>query len=320
MSTEIVEQRSWPIGQFLGSMRAERNASPQTLRAYTTDLRALRAWLEEQGLGDLAPGELSHKDLRRWLGHLSERVSTGSVARKLSCVRSFYRYINKRGLCDKNPAELLELPRVRQASTRFLNVDEAFALLDKPVADNPLSVRNRSMWELMYGSGLRVSELVGLDLEDMHLAQKWLYVLGKGNKERQVPMTKASVDLLQVWLGKRRELTAKAAGPTPAVFVNHRGKRISTRAVRKILREDMIKAGMAPKISPHGLRHSFATHLLESGADLRSVQEMLGHADLSTTQRYTHLAIGTLMEAYDTAHPRARRQKPAPEDLILPEK
>jgi len=294
---------------FLGAMRAERGASDETLRAYRADLVDVAMWLVQVGRASFKPSELSHRDLRVYLSTLLERCQDVSIARKVSCLRSFYRFLVRRGRSDSNPAELLRLPRGKKALRNFLNVDEAFALIDGSERIDVLGVRNTAIWELLYGSGLRVSELVGLDLELLDLEEGWVRVTGKGSKERDVPLTSASVRAIRRYLTLRIELVGKAPTPSRAVFLNVRGGRISTRSVRRLLKEDLVRNDVNTDISPHGLRHSFATHQLDSGADLRGIQEMLGHASLSTTQKYTHVSIGTLMEEYDKAHPRARRAK-----------
>lgn len=303
---------NWPIESFLETLRAERNASVETRRAYRADLTQLRTWLEDEGLGELPPSALHHRVLRAWLGALGEDLSVASLARKLSCVRSFYRFLIRSDLAKENPAELLSLPKQGRPLAKLLNVDETFALLDVERADDPRSARDAAMWELLYGSGLRVGELVSVDIADMDLEDGWMRVLGKGDKERQVPLTGKCVAAIRRYLQLRSELARKSGNRTEALFLNHRGGRLSARSVRRILRKDLIRAGVATPISPHGLRHGFATHQLDTGADLRSVQEMLGHSNLSTTQRYTHVALGTLMAAYDDAHPRALRSAKAP--------
>ncbi len=299
---------NWPIAEFVETLRTQRNASIETRRAYTSDLGQLREWLVSEGLGELPPDAVSHRVLRGWLGALGEEIAVSSLARKLSCVRSFYRYLIRRGEASENPAELLSLPKQGRPLAHLLNVDETFALLDVERSDDPRSARDAAMWEMLYGSGLRVGELVSINVEDMDLREGWVRVRGKGDKERQVPLTGKCVDAVTRYLSVRSELAGKSSQAGRAVFLNHRGTRLSARSVRRILQKDLVRAGVATKISPHGLRHGFATHQLETGADLRSVQEMLGHTNLSTTQRYTHVALGTLMSAYDDAHPRALRR------------
>lgn len=292
---------------FLGAMRAERGASDETLRAYRADLIDVGMWLVQIGRASFRASELTHRDLRVYLASLLQRCQDVSIARKVSCLRSFYGFLVRRGRAESNPAELLRLPRGKKALRNFLNVDEAFALIDGSERVDAIGLRNTAIWEVTYGSGLRVSEVVGLDLDRLDLDAGWVRVLGKGSKEREVPLTSASVHALEAWLRLRPELAAKASERTPAVFLNATGDRITTRSVRRLLKADLIKNGVQTDISPHGLRHSFATHQLDSGADLRGIQEMLGHSSLSTTQMYTHVSIGALMEEYDKAHPRARR-------------
>ena len=257
---------TWPIEEFLRTIRAERNASPETLRAYRNDLTQLRSWLEEQGLENIAPRALSHRVLRGWVGALGEDRSVASLARKLSCVRTFYRYLIREGHADTNPAELLALPKQGQPLAKLLNVDETFALLDCDRPSGPLSARNRAMWELLYGSGLRVGELVSLDVDKLDLDDGWVLVMGKGRKERQVPLTEKSTFALRGYLPARRELARKGDGSTRAVFLNHRGGRLSARSVRRILRRDLLRAGVANAVSPHSLRHGFAAGWAASAA------------------------------------------------------
>jgi integrase/recombinase XerC len=210
---------------------------------------------------------------------------------------------------------MLSLPKKGRALSNFINVDEAFALLDKPGLGDPLSFRNKAMWELLYGSGLRVSEMAKLDVGDLDLEEGWVLVLGKGRKERMVPLTEPCISAIRVWMAFRMTLLQEYQRQSEkAVFLNHRAGRLSVRSVRRLIRDDLVKAGVNTHVSPHGLRHSFATHLFDDGADLRSVQELLGHASLSTTQHYTHISLGALMAAYDDAHPRAKRGEDDLED------
>ena len=303
------DEEQWPVAAFLRSLRAEKGASPQTLRAYRADLKGLLTWLEAEEMLARQPGGLTHKDLRRWLASMTESCSVRTLSRKVSTLRTFYRFLIKRDLCETNPAEMLSLPKKGRALSNFLNVDEAFALLDKPGPGDPLDFRNKAMWELLYGSGLRVSEMAGLNVGDIDMEEGWVVVLGKGNKERLVPLTDPCTDAVRTWMAFRSTMVQEYGKPDQkALFLNHRAGRLSVRSVRRLIRDDLIKAGVGTQISPHGLRHSFATHLLDGGADLRGVQELLGHASLSTTQHYTHISLGALMAAYDDAHPRARRK------------
>ncbi len=295
------------VQRFLDALRAERNASAHTLRAYEGDLRHLQEWLDKQGI-ERAIVELDHRTLRAWLGSMHESCNPRTLARRLSTLRSFFAFHVRRGRVASNTAELLQMPRTGRPLRKFLNVDESFALMEGS-ADDPLTLRNRALWEVLYGSGLRVSELVGVERDDLDLQDGWVRVLGKGNKERQVPLTAPAVRALRHWLDRRHELASKGKTPTPRVFLNARGGPISTRSVRRLLKEDLIRRGVTTDVSPHGLRHSFATHQLDAGADLRGIQEMLGHASLSTTQKYTHVSMARIMEEYDALHPRAKRKR-----------
>jgi len=292
------------IERFLRYMRAERGASPRTLRSYKSDLKQFEGWLEARGKADVSA--LAIRDLRSFLGAIAPDLSPTSVARKVASLRSFFRFLRKRGAIEADPASLLKAPKQPKPLRPHLSVDEAFHLVEAPAPDSPLAVRDRAMWELLYGTGLRVSELVSLDVTSVDLDAGWLRVLGKGRKVREVPVGGAAERALRVYLARRLELLGKTA-PHDALFLNARGGRLSDRGVRKLLKDAQLKAGMEPKVSPHGLRHSFATHMLDSGADLRAIQELLGHSSLSTTQRYTHLSAARLMAVYDSAHPRAKK-------------
>jgi integrase/recombinase XerC len=291
------------IRSFLDFMRAERGASPETLRAYEADLRGLMEWLEEAAPG-VGVGDVEVTHLRGYLASHLDGWKPATIARKLACLRSFFRFMTRRHGLERDPARLLKTPKVPKVLRAYLNVDEAFHLLDAAPAGTPLEARDRAMWELLYSSGLRVSELVGLDVGDMDLDEAWVRVLGKGSKVREVPVGASAVEALRVWLTRRGSLDTLGSR---ALFLNHRGGRLTVRSVRRLLRQAQLRADMSPKVSPHGMRHSFATHLLDAGADLRGIQELLGHASLSTTQRYTHLSVAKLMEVYDKAHPRAKR-------------
>lgn len=295
------------IDQFFDYMRAERGLSENTIRAYASDLTQFCIWLEEQGFDDPDPATLTIRDLRGFVASRFEHDSTASLARKISTLRSFWKFLVKKRLVEENPAELLSSPKVSKPLRNFLTVDEIFHLLESHRGEGILGVRDMAMWEVGYATGLRVSELVALDVEDVDLKAGWVRTIGKGDKERQVPMGTRAAERLQHYLSRRHELVS---GDTPpgAIFLNHRGGRLTARSVRRLLKEHLLRADLDTSITPHGLRHSFATHLLDSGADLRSIQEMMGHSSLSTTQRYTHVAIDRLMQVYDAAHPRAKKK------------
>ena len=296
--------------RFFDYMRAERGASDHTLRAYASDLNQLHEFLTTRQRGGAVEIEwVDLDDLQSWLHEQAEDRGNkaASLARKISSVRSFFRFLLRKEYLERNPAEMLVSPKVPRPLTNFMMVDDVFQLMESNIPDGALGVRDMAMWEVAYSSGLRVSELVGLDKEDVDLEQGWVRVLGKGSKERVVPLgSKAKKSLLRYY-SRRMELVVE---PIDALFLNYRGGRLTARSIRRLLRQHLIRAGLDPDITPHGLRHSFATHLLDSGADLRSIQEMLGHASLSTTQRYTHVSLRQVVQAYDSAHPRARKKKP----------
>jgi integrase/recombinase XerC len=246
--------------------------------------------------------------VRGHVARLSRRgLARASIARKLAAVRSFLRHAVREGRLEANPATGVPTPRVPKGLPRDLTVDETFALLDHIEGDDLAACRDRALLELLYAAGLRVSEAVALDLDDLDLRAGVLRVLGKGNKERMVPFGSKAAQALERWLTAARPLRLNGDGR--AVFMNLRGGRLSDRSVRRVLDRRLREAAIATRVSPHALRHSFATHLLGAGADLRAIQELLGHASLSTTQRYTHVSTDALMRVYDRAHPRARRRR-----------
>jgi integrase/recombinase XerC len=297
------------IDQFLDYLRAERGASDQTLRAYSGDLAQFGEYLaEEHQLEDAEPAELKLMHLRGFVASRFDENQPASIARKISSLRSFWSFLVKKDHVSDNLAALLTTPKVSKPLRNYLNVDEIFHLLDGHAPDNALGVRDMAIWEVGYGCGLRASELVGLDLEDVNFEAKWVRTIGKGDKERQVPLGRKARRALETYLSRRMELVS---GETPegALFLNYRGGRLTTRSLRRLFKQHLLRAGLDVGITPHGLRHSFATHLLDSGADLRGIQELLGHANLATTQRYTHVSVDRLMEVYDKAHPLAKRDE-----------
>jgi integrase/recombinase XerC len=297
------------IDQFLAYLRAERGASPQTLRAYSSDLAQLADYLEaDHELDDADPADIELQHLRGFVAERFEQNASSSIARKISTIRSFWSFLVKREFVADDPASLLSSPKVSRPLKNYLNVDEVFHLLESHTPEGALGVRDRAIWEVGYGCGLRASEIVGLNLPAVHLEESWVRVLGKGHKERQVPLGRKAKRALETYLSRRMELVS---GETEdqALFLNYKGGRLSTRSLRRLLKDHLIRAGLDTSITPHGLRHSYATHLLDSGADLRGIQELLGHANLSTTERYTHVSVDRLMEVYDKAHPLAKKKK-----------
>jgi integrase/recombinase XerC len=296
------------VGRFLDFLADQRRASPQTLRAYRGDLEQFARYLVETLGGDQppAPDAIDAYAVRGFVARLSRAgLERSSVARKLSTVRSFLRHGVREGRLEASPAEGIPGPRAKRALPRTLTVDEAFHLLDGIGGDDLAALRDRAMLELLYAAGFRVSELVALDLGDVDLSGLIVRALGKGNKERLVPIGRQAASAARRWLEASREL--RKGRDASALFLNLRGTRLTDRSVRRILDRRLREAAILAHLSPHALRHSFATHMLGAGADLRAIQEMLGHASLSTTQRYTHVSPDALMRVYDRAHPRARR-------------
>ena len=295
------------IRTFVNFLEIERNASQETVRNYRSDLRQLASFLHAAGHGSepLRAADVTTEQIRaylHWLDRKGEKAS--SLARKLACLRSFYRFLVREGSVQHNPAEGLKTPKLPKLLPRVLTKDDAGALMEFPTGQSLLSLRDRALLETLYSTGARVSEAVGINMGDLSLAEGLVLLRGKGRKERVVPVSQVAIDAII----RYRDSLASSAGShqsSAPVFVNHRGGRITTRSVARIVAQySRLLAGGA--VSPHALRHSFATHLLDEGADLRAIQEMLGHASLSTTQKYTHLAADQLAAVYDRAHPRAR--------------
>lgn len=298
------------IDEFLRYLRSEKGASAQTLRAYRGDLEAFFGFVAERWPG-LSHTEVTRHHIRGYLSEVFGQLARSSIARRLSSLRSFYRYGLRRGYWPTNPAADVAAPRQPSSLAKVLSVDDAVALTEHGTPrEDAIGARDRAMWEVLYGSGLRVSELVSLDLERIDLDRGWVRVLGKGSKERDVPLTRAAISALRHYLSLRSQLCGEdGIVDGRALFLNARGGRLTDRSVRRNLGDALDKAGTQERVSPHGLRHSFATHLLDGGADLRTIQQMLGHASLATTQRYTHVSLDRLMQVYDDAHPRARRRR-----------
>jgi integrase/recombinase XerC len=291
---------------YLRAAAAQRDLSPHTVAAYETDLRGFAQWAGDNGVTEL--DRVDRKLLRRFVAHLSDDgLARRTVARKASSVRSLLTWAGRQGLQTGSAVARVPVPKLDRPLPRVLKASEAAALCSLPPLDEPQGVRDRAVLELLYGSGLRVAELSGLDLEDVDLSSENVKVTGKGRKERQVPMTKPARVACMTYLHEARHLfLAKAKNPPEpsAFFVNHRGGRLLPRSVRALISKYVTADGMRPA-SPHALRHSFATHLLDGGADLRSVQELLGHESLATTQIYTHVSTERLRAVYEQSHPRA---------------
>lgn len=296
------------IDLFLKHIRFERNYSPHTIKSYSSDLSEFLSYLGGQDV-TLTPEEVDHITIRDFLSRLYEKGNGKStVSRKLATIRSFFRFLHREGRIAKNPARLVRTPKVPRRPPRFLSVDEVETILSLPKRTTDRGARDAAMLELLYATGIRVSELVSLNVEDCSLDQRLIRVRGKGRKERIVPFGEESAQAVGNYLETRgRLLQRKRTAEEPnALFLNLRGARITARSVQRILEGYIRQSSSQLKVHPHLFRHSFATHLLNRGADLRSIQELLGHENLSTTQVYTSLAIDELVEAYRGAHPKAK--------------
>ncbi len=293
------------IDQFLRYLKVERNASDLTIKSYREDLTMLADFLTDANQEAPALAAISPLDLRQYVAALHQAgYAKSSVARHLASMRSFFRFAQRQQLVDSNPAKPLRNPRPDRKLPHFLSTEEIAQLLRAPPANEPAGCRDRAILETMYSAGLRVSELVAINDPDLELAEGLVRVRGKGRRERLAPLGRYSVEAIERWL-QRRQL-ARDAGEPPPVFVNRFGRRLTTRSVARMLEKYLKQTGLDLRTSPHTLRHSFATHLLDRGADIRSVQELLGHKSLVTTQIYTHISTAGLREAYRKAHPRAR--------------
>lgn len=286
--------------QFFNYLRVERGLSDNTLQAYSGDLMRFFRFLEGQGIGAL---DLTKEHLSAYLLTLSKAISPRSLARNLSSIRGFYRFLVAEGRLDSNPARLQEAPRLPRRLPGALSLNEVERLLAQPDPSTPAGLRDRAMLELLYATGLRVSELVHIKVFDINMEAGFLRTLGKGSKERLVPVGAKALDSVKEYLLYGRRPMVKGVNP-PFLFLNGRGKVLTRQGFWKIIRAYGRKATIRRKISPHSLRHSFATHLLEGGADLRSVQLMLGHADIATTQVYTHVTRERLKQIHEQFHPR----------------
>ena len=299
------------IARFVDHLATERQASPRTVRAYGDNLLTLAAFVdgaEHPGRDDVR--QLDLFALRGWLGHRGRTVAPSTLAQNVATVRSFMRWLRRRRILDTNPAELLGSPRVRRPLPTLLSVDAAMQVVESP-DDSPVGQRDRAVMEVLYGSGLRVSELAALSLGDLDLSARTTRVIGKGNKERIVPLGSKCIEALRRYLvvrgsfGRGKEGAPPSADPS-ALFLTLRGKRLGVRQVRALVHRYGVLGAGRGDMHPHAFRHTCATHMLDGGADLRAIQDLLGHASLTTTQRYTHVSVEQLMRVYDAAHPLAR--------------
>jgi integrase/recombinase XerC len=298
------------IEAFAQYLRDERRSSPRTVKTYMRDLGSFRDYVKSEGL-PVDAKKLDIVALRGFLGTLFRTNQPSTMKKKVSAIRSFFKFLLKRELIDTNPAAGLRSPKVPKGLPRFLTVDQAFRVMEAPPKEaeraKPLQARDRALLETLYGTGVRVGELASMDVGDCDFTERSIRVLGKGGKERVVPLGQSALDALTAYLPVRLGMLAKAKdGDTDALFLARGGRRLSVRQVQNVVRRHGTLGAGRGDLHPHAMRHSCATHLLDAGADLRSIQELLGHSSLSTTQRYTHVSVDRLMEVYDKAHPLAR--------------
>lgn len=290
------------VDKFLASLR-ERNTSPHTMRAYTGDLGNFSEYV-----GSRTWRDIDHITIRGFLSRLYEKgLSKTSVARSLAAVRSLYRWLALEGIVEQNPAALVSTPKLPKKLPRVPTMEEMNSVLDGNMPEiAAFPERDRLMLELLYGCGIRNSELVGINLDHIHVKNEIILIRGKGSKERYVPFGEAVRSALALYLPSRQQVLAEQRKTTPALLINTRGGRLTTRSVGRIIKRIAVAKGLSPDVHPHTLRHAFGTHMLEEGADLRAIQELLGHERLSTTQRYTQLSTKHLLSVYDQTHPRAK--------------
>ena len=310
--------------EFDKYLSIEKNASHYTIENYLRDITQLECFLKDNALclaeGEVDAGRIDEKAIRFFLGHLYKDHKKASIARKLASIKAFFRFLVRKGFLSKNPAEFISYPKIEKYLPTVLTVDEVKGLVEADISQEPApagskqglkknslitTLRDRAILEVLYSSGIRVSELAGLNMRDVDLNQGIIRALGKGNKERLAMLGSMAQDALKAYLEERKQLPF-AKNPE-AVFLGVRGERIYPRAVQRLVKDAAGRGGVSKDPTPHSLRHTFATHLLDAGADLRTIQEMLGHASLSTTQKYTKVSVQRLLEVYDKAHPRAKK-------------
>ena len=292
------------IDLFIRYLGTERNVSEHTLEAYRSDLEQFSNFLRRERGDEAGLEGVDHLLIRRYMAFLHKSHKKSSIGRKLASIRAFFKFLLRRGKVAKNPAELVSTPKKEKHLPFHLTIDEVTALVEAPGGAELLTLRDRVILETLYSCGIRVSELTGLNVASLELDEGLVRVLGKGNKERIVPLGSYARQAISAYFALRG--TPPADAP---LLLNARGGRLTSRSVGRIVDKYILKLATVKKVSPHTLRHTFATHLLEGGADLRAIQELLGHASLSTTQKYTHVSIDRLMEVYDKAHPKARKQR-----------
>src|SRR5579864_9443166 len=290
------------VADFLRHLQ-ERNASPHTIKAYRGDLANFTAYAGPRGWKSI-----DHVAIRGFLSHLYEKgLSKASVARSLAAVRSLYRWLAQEGVVEQNPAKLVATPKLPKKLPRVPTIEEMNSVLDGAMPETAaFPERDRLMLELLYGCGIRNSELTGINLDDIRLSAEVILIRGKGKKERYVPFGATAKNALVAYLPARQALLAEVRKSSPDLLINQRGGRLTTRSVGRIIKQIAVSKGLSPDVHPHTLRHAFGTHMLEEGADLRAIQELLGHERLATTQRYTQLSMKHVLQVYDQTHPRAK--------------
>ena len=307
MGKKAMDDVQHAVEKFLAALR-QRNASANTITAYRKDLTKFQSYVTEKYAGQLSA--MDHVAIRGFLSHLYESgLSKPSVARTLAAVRSLYRWLGREKYVQHNPAALVATPRLPKKLPRVPTIEEMNAIFEPNINVEEKAAfpnRDRLIFELLYGCGVRNSELVGIDLGDIHFSNEVILVRGKGRKERLVPFGAAAKDALMIYLKDRQQILSAKKKSTPALLINLRAGRLTTRSVGRIVKSLAVAGGLSPDIHPHTLRHAFGTHMLEEGADLRAIQELLGHERLSTTQRYTQLSVKHMMQVYDQTHPRSK--------------
>ncbi len=302
------------VKDFAAHLEIERNLSYHTRKSYLGDLRQFQSYMESDGKlpegNTPSPSRVDQMLIRGFLRSLYQKKARKvTIARKLAAIRAFFKYLLREGRVTANPADLVHAPAAEKHIPRILSVDEMLAVLRVEFKDSPAELRDRAIIELFYSTGIRLSELAGLNIEDIDFPQGLVKIRGKGRKERIVPVGEPALFSLKDYLLRRDELLKKEGNNDSCLFLNKNGGRLTTRSVARVVNWVVERSGIGRKISPHALRHSFATHMMDAGADLRAIQEMLGHESLSTTQKYTSVSVSRLMEVYDKAHPKARGER-----------
>ncbi len=295
------------IERFRQYISIEKNLSLHTQRNYLSDLYQFKDFLERE-YPKTGIETIDNMIIRSYLGSLYKKNRKSSIARKLASLRTFFKFLLRAGILKENPASIVSTPRLEKHVPSFLTIDEMFALLNIPDETKLAGIRDKAILEILYSSGLRVSELVEMNEDDLDLNLGIIKVMGKGKKERIVPIGSKAIEALNNYLNSKKRLSKHPlpSSLNPPLLLNQRGGRLTTRSVARIINRYIEQCGLLKNISPHSLRHTFATHMLDAGADLRAIQELLGHVSLSTTQKYTHVSISKLMEVYDNAHPKSR--------------